>query len=403
MIEIYILFVIQLLLLIIASFVFMPFAIIIFAFMAFYTIPKFHSMRRQLNEGFFTNSTIVRSDNSGAMIQWCVSYKDDLVKDIDTLFSPQLMILKTVSPLQMKERHKHAEKYLYGYIAGRFDEKLETILQIMISFYPQPTSDDTLRRNDMLFKIRRFYRYLIYPRLLQHRAYNYSLKYITKQTNAQGDFVRETSVEYQINVNPADSTNNANSVIAYTSLTDLQKDPRFTIYQRIISDPNLCYSYDGTLVKRNNISSEKYLLCDPIQKTSNMETDTETYKGTVFKDDPALGANSYDEVAMYQYLIQNVLNKTLVPDNPDAAQITEGLRMKRFRCEYAKGQYYATLTEMIKLVWTIKQYLYENRLGDTDELYKYYCSILLDMYTLRDQKQCGLEKSLNCKNMNELP
>jgi hypothetical protein len=401
MIEIYILFIVQLILFVIASFVSLPIAMGLFLFMVFYTIPKFHRIR-QVKEFFDTASTIVPAGNPDSMNKWCIEYKDKLVESIGSLLSEPLMILKTVSPLQMTDTHKHVEKYLYGYVAGRFDEKLEIILQIMMSFYPPATSNDDLRKDDMRFKIQRFYRYLIYPRLLQHRAYTYSLNYWTRQLSG-GNFSRETSVEYQININPTDTTNNTNNVVVFTNVADLRKDSRFTIYQRIISDPKLCYSYDETLVKRNDIPVEKYLLCDPIQRASNMEKDTETYKGELLKNDPAATANVYDEATMYQYLTVEVLNKTFVPDNPDAAQIREGLRMKRFRCEYAKGQYYALFNEMIQLIWTIKQYLYENRNGEDDTMYKYYCSILLDIYTLRDKKQCGLEKSLNCANMTELP
>lgn len=368
--------------------------------MVLYTIPKFHRLRHNTYEGFKTNTIVTATSES--LEKWCTEYKDKLVENVDTLLSEKLMILKTVSPLQMNATRKHAEKYLYGYIAGRFDKKLETILQIMMSFYPSVESSDETRKTDMAFKIRRFYKYLIYPRLLQHRAYKYNLNYITKQLPS-GNYLQETNVEYQINVNPVDTTNAANSVIAFMDKEKLQKDDRFTIYQRIISDPKLCYSYDDTLVKRNSIDKEKYLLCDPIQRTSDMETDTEQYKGDLFRNDPAVASNVYDDATMYQYMTQEVLNKTFVPSNPDAQQIAAGLKMKQFRCEYAKGQYYALLNEMIQLIWTIKQYLYENRIGVDDRLYTYYCAILLDIYTLRDSKQCGLEKALNCANMNDLP
>jgi hypothetical protein len=72
------------------------------------------------------------------------------------------------------------------------------------------------------------------------------------------------------------------------------------------------------------------------------------------------------------------------------------LKMKNIKCNFIDGKYKSHIDDVLNLVWTIKQYLLDNKSDSSDTLYEEYCRIMFDVYTLANYRvQCERNK-LRC-------
>lgn len=278
------------------------------------------------------------------------------------------------------------QKYLYGYITGTYDTAIESIYELLLSFYPlkNPTMNtstpaEETRRSDIRAKCERFYRYLIFPRLLKHRSYKY-----------------DTTVEkpYQIKTGiRADPVGNKqDDAIYYRRRQDLRRDGHFTIYQRIITDSALSssvYPVTFEIKKAEDIEPTDYRLCDPIR-----DVDT-GYKGALFKDDANAGIGYHPKSDGELFDFMNRFVFTPVTTDTESNR----KKMKAIKCMFIDGKYSSYIDDVLNLVWTIRKYLYDNRIGEEDDIYKEYCRILVDVYSLSEYRFGNARKRLNCDAM----
>ena len=274
---------------------------------------------------------------------------------------------------------EQVHKYLYGYLIGQYDSAIESIFELLLSFYPlnrANLSKTDTRPDDIQAKCERIYKYLLFPRLLCHRSYHYDTTTVKPYT-----------IKVGIMSDPAG--NKVDDALYLKTKGELRSHPKFTVYQRIITDTALCSSVNSVTLEMkpvDEIKPEEYKLCDPI-------TDTViAYKGKLFNEDGnrGIGYHPKTDGELFDYMRRFVFQP--------ATQDTEDNRkkMKSIKCMFLDKNYSQYIETVIDLVWTIKTYLYDNRVDENDNMYLEYCHILVDLYTLYDYKAGDSRVLLKC-------
>jgi hypothetical protein len=78
---------------------------------------------------------------------------------------------------------------------------------------------------------------------------------------------------------------------------------------------------------------------------------------------------------------------------------TNHKKMKAIKCMFIEGKYSSYIDDVFNIVWTIRKYLYDSRIGAEDTLYEEYCRILFDIYTLSQYRFGNAKKRLKCDTM----
>ncbi len=351
-----------------------PIAIIFLLYIAFYIIPRWNVDRDEQFVGTSNVNILTPTVDANKLVSVCEKFPSPSGK-LDTFVSSKLNWDNT---RDKTPEQAHVRKYLYGYITGEYDKALESVFELLLSFYPlvplqetRPSVSEETNRADILSKLKRYYEFMILPRMLLHRAYNYN------QTQ---------SSPYRIKIGPSTGIL-LNDTMVYNK-AEIRKDKRFTIYQRIITDGNLCSSVDGTSYNKKrdaDIKESEYKLCDPIRDVDVI------YKGELFKTGNNISLNYYPNDSNVKYYdLTNIINTFSIDTKENR------IKMKNIKCNFIDGSYKSHIDDVLNLVWTIKQYLLDNKSDPSDMLYEEYCRIMFDVYTLANYTIRGARENLSC-------
>ena len=348
-----------------------PLAIVFLLYIAFYIIPQ---QLASTNEHFADINVLTPMVESNKLVSVCEKFPSPSGGKLGSFVSSKLNWDNTREKTQEQE---HVRKYLYGYITGGYDKAIESIFELLLSFYPlveldsRPSVSEETNRSDILSKLKRYYEFLILPRLLLHRPYDYN------QTQ---------SSPYRIKIGPSTGVL-LNDTIVYNK-TELRRDTRFTIYQRIITDGNLCSSTDTISYNKKrdvDIKETDYKLCDPIRDVDIL------YKGDLFKTGNNISLNYYpNDTNVKYYDLMNIINTFSINTKENQ------LKMKNIKCNFIDGKYKSHIDDVLNLIWTIKQYLLDNKSDSSDTLYEEYCRIMFDVYTLANYRVHCARNKLRC-------